>query len=152
MTRRLLDALAAFALGVCLTLLALAYAAGEPPTPRLTDLRFTAPDGPAHTVDHLTAKVAPVLQRQLVEAKPDIVDAAGGPVARTAVRLGFPIAVREVPTFTDHGIRAVLTEFGHYSVADLIELLDNAAQTGPPTGASRLHNELRLLHLRNPHP
>lgn len=139
----MLDAVLAFALGVSVTLIVLAYAAGEPPTPRFTDLRFTAPEGPARTVDHLAAKVAPVLQQKLVEAKPDIVEAAGGPVARTAVRLGYPIAVREVPTFTDHGIRAVLSEFGHYSVADLIELLDNAAQTGDAEPSSqRLHAEL----------
>jgi hypothetical protein len=132
--------------GASLTLLLLSYLAAEPPTPPLTDLRLSAPIGPALTVDHLTAKIAPVLQQKLIDAKEDVVEAAGGPVARTAVRLGFPVAVREVPTFTEHGIRAVTDELGHYSVRDLLDLLEHAAATRdtPGTaGADRLRNELR---------
>ncbi|MDR3639511.1 MAG: hypothetical protein P4L84_37265 [Isosphaeraceae bacterium] len=144
MTRRLLAHILTFAAGASLTLLALAYLAAEPPAPRLTDLANTAPAGPALTVDHLTAKISPVLQQKLIEAKPDIIAAAGGPVARTAVRLGFPVAVREVPTFTEHGIRAVTDELGHYSISDLMQLLEHAALTRDVApGSDRLLAELR---------
>jgi hypothetical protein len=145
MTKPILTHTLAAILGGCAVILALAYAP-SPADPPLTDLRFSAPVGAAGTVDHLTAKVAPVLQQKLTDARDDIVANAGGPMSRTAVRLGFPIAVREVPTFTDHGIRAVLDEFGHYSVADLITLLDDAAKTKPtePTpGSFRLLRELQ---------
>lgn len=146
MNRRLADHIVTFTAGASLTLVLVAYLSVEPPTPPLTDLRFNAPMGPALTVDHLTAKIAPILQQKLVDAKEDVVEAAGGPVSRTAVRLGFPVAVREVPTFTEHGIRAVTDELGHYSVRDLIALLEHAALTrGTPRtpGAQRLLNELR---------
>lgn len=150
MNHRLLAHVLTFTAGVSLTLLVLTYLAAEPPDPPLTDLRESAPAGPALTVDHLTAKIAPILQQKLIEAKPDIIDAAGGPLAQTAVRLGFPVAVREVPTFTEHGIRAVTDELGRYSVSDLLALLEHAALTrepAAPAGSDQLLSELRAVRL-----
>jgi hypothetical protein len=132
--------------GIVATLLALSYVAAEPPTPVLAPGCFGGTIGAPTSVDHLVAKVSPVLQQKLIDAKDDIVASAGGPVARTAVRVGFPVAVREVPTFTEHGCRAILDEFGSYSVADLIALLDSAAktrETKAPAAARRLLTELR---------
>ncbi len=127
--RRCVPYAVAFACGAASMLAIGVYLAGTPPSPPLTDLRFTAPTGPALTVDHLTAKIAPVIQRELMDAKPDVLEHAGGPIERGAIRLAYPLAVREVPVFTEHGIRALTDEFGQYSVQDLVHLLEDAAAT-----------------------
>lgn len=142
MTRRFLEWLLAFMFGGCcaLGLLVLAEASLTPaPEPPRAALAF---EGPALTADHLAAKVAVRVREELVKAKPEIVANAGGWIQRQAVRSGFPIAEREVPTFTRHGIDAALEEFGNFSVGDLVKLLDDAAkESGRPAG--RLVGQLR---------
>jgi len=124
--RTWLPILAGVILGSLLTLAAFTLA--DPPAPALTDLRFAAPAGPALSTEHLTAKVAPIVQKHLIDAKADIVAHAGGLVERTAVRVGFPIAVREVPPVVEHGIDAVVDEFGQFSIRDLVKFLDGHAK------------------------
>ena len=82
-------------------------------------------DSPALTSEHLSSKIAPVIQNHLEEGKEEIIKAAGGPMIRSAVRLGWPVAMREVQPVTHRGVEALLDEFGKFSISDLAKLLED---------------------------
>lgn len=67
----------------------------------------------------LAAKIAPRLQQTLSDRKPEIIASAGALPARAAVRLGFPVALREVPTLTEAGVAALLDQLGGMSLPEL---------------------------------
>lgn len=121
MSKSILARLGYFVGGICLTLVVLAFLSDTPDQPKP---QAFADSGPALTSEHLASKLTPIIQTHLQEAKEDIIAASGGPFIRSAVRMSFPIAVREVDPVVHHGVSAALDEFGHYSISDFARLLE----------------------------
>lgn len=71
----------------------------------------------------LADKIAPVLQANVTQRKEEIIASAGGWSARTAVRVGFPVGVREIPTLTEVGAEAMLDHLGSLSLSELSKTL-----------------------------
>lgn len=71
----------------------------------------------------LAARVLPALTRQLQSRKAEFITNAGGFLARQAVKYGWPIAIRELPTAVEAGANALLDEFGAMTLAEVAERL-----------------------------
>ena len=82
---------------------------------------------PETTSAALAAKLAPRLQAAIDDAREDIVANAGGAFTRAAVRVALPIARREVPTLTVHGLDELAKELNSWTIADVFRWLANVA-------------------------
>lgn len=71
----------------------------------------------------LAARVLPALTRQLESRKAEFIAGAGSFVARQAVKWGWPIAMRELPTAVEAGTNALLDEFGSMTLAEVASRL-----------------------------
>ena len=80
------------------------------------------------TTETLAAKLAPRLQAALDGAREDIIANAGNAVTRTAVRLALPVARREVPTLTIHGLDELGKELNTWRISDVLAWLTEVAQ------------------------
>lgn len=79
------------------------------------------------TTKQLADKLAPKVQEAMDGARRDIIDHAGGPVARAAVAVAFPVARREVPVFVEHGLAALGRELSEWTVGDVLAWLGQVA-------------------------
>lgn len=85
-------------------------------TPTVVSATVTSP-----VAHDLASHIGPAIAKQVASRRDTIVANAGGPIKREAVRLGFPVLIREIPTITEAGIDAALDEFGKLSITDLVE-------------------------------
>lgn len=78
----------------------------------------------------LAAAISPILQSYLELRKGDIL-AAAGLILRPAIKLAFPVALRQIPAVTEAGTNALLDKFADMSIGDLAsKLVQHAEQTG----------------------
>jgi|GEM_PF-3314108 len=118
--KTVLIALGSFVLGAVTTVVTatviLAISLQQPPPPTSVPMGTTTSSSIAKD---LAAKIAPVVTASLTAHKEDIIASAGGLPARAAVRLGFPTAMRMVPTLTEVGCDAALDRLGGLSLPQL---------------------------------
>jgi hypothetical protein len=84
----------------------------------------------------LAAKISPSLQAAANARKEDIIHNAGGLPVRAVVRVGFPVAVREIPPLAESGCDVLFDHLGTLSIGDVARMLVQ-------------HNEAKG---RDPHP
>lgn len=77
------------------------------------------PDPVSPVAVEFAKQVAPAVVASLVERKDAIVADAGNLFMRQAVRLGWPVALREVPNLAETGADAMLDRFGTMTIADI---------------------------------
>src|SRR5262249_23310392 len=79
----------------------------------------------------LAARVAPRLQADVAERRPEIVRSAHPAPVRVAISVGFPVLVDMVPPRTEAGGDAILDEFGAMTIGDIASrLLEHNASKG----------------------
>ncbi|WP_422928540.1 hypothetical protein [Singulisphaera sp. PoT] len=71
----------------------------------------------------LASAIAPVIASTVTSRKEDIIASAGGLPARAAVRLGFPIGIREIPPLTQVGCDALLDRLGDMPLPQIASAL-----------------------------
>jgi hypothetical protein len=89
------------------------------------------PFDPKAFADELTTKLVAILESR----KDEIVADAGGWPRRAAVRLAWPTLIGEVPPMTETLIELVAERFGHLTVDDLLDALQQIKQSSH-TGAA----------------
>ncbi len=79
--------------------------------------------------DQLAAKIAPALVAALEAREEEIIAAAGGFLARGAVRMVFPAFLREVPALAHVSLDVVSREFGSLTVNDFLSIFAERLKT-----------------------
>jgi hypothetical protein len=145
------DTVGAFLLGIAfcaIGLLVLAYTMAainfSRPVPIDRGVGGAAPGAPL-TKSALAAKVAPRLVQALQNHKNDIVAAAGNPVERLGVKMGWQAGMREVPVLTEIGVEEMGREISRFSGADLVRFLEALARESPPNPYQATADDGRLL-------
>jgi hypothetical protein len=64
-------------------------------------------------------RISPRLVSEIVQREDAIVAGSGGFLTRQAVRIGFPVALRQVPKLTEAGADAMLDEFGGLTITEV---------------------------------
>lgn len=82
----------------------------------------------------LAAELTPKMHAILESNKSEILDQAGGWIARKAIEAGWPVLLREVPTMLESGIELLAWKFGKLSMEELMDLLLSVRKSSPQTG------------------
>ncbi len=78
------------------------------------------------TSGDLAARIAPALAAALEARRTEIIQAAGGGLARLGLKAAWPILQRELPHLAAVAVDATRAEFGALSVSDLLDWLGSA--------------------------
>jgi hypothetical protein len=85
----------------------------------------------------LAVRITPALVRSLEERKESFIARAGGFVMRQAVKVGWPVAMRELPGAVEAGVDALLDEFGTMTITDVASrLIAHQQAKGRPVNAT----------------
>jgi hypothetical protein len=81
------------------------------------------PDPVSPVAVEFARRVSPRVVAELESRREAIIADSGGFLIREAVRIGFPVALREVPHLAEAGADAMLDRFGGLTISEIAERL-----------------------------
>ncbi|HEY2154832.1 MAG TPA: hypothetical protein VGH33_04335 [Isosphaeraceae bacterium] len=93
------------------------------------------PFDPKAFADELATRLAAILESR----KDEIIADAGGWPRRAAIRLAWPTLIGEIPPMTETLVELVAEKFGHLTVDDLLDALQQIKQRSHLGGIGQIN-------------